>query len=198
MALILSDNPADLIAGAFFDDLDLDASETVEVYRPPFRIVVDTREQAPFRFTGFTSLKSQGGGKRIVVELVTGRGLETGDYSVAGMESRVAIERKSKSDLFGSLGRERQRFEREFQRLNELEFAAVVVECDWHEIFTLPPAKTQMTAESVEGSVESWSVKYPRVGWHFCRDRRHAEWRTFRLLEFCHKELWGKKREQPA
>lgn len=184
------------------DDADLAAFldadvEPVEVYRPPFRIVIDTREQAPFRFTGFNALKHQGG-KRIVVEVVTDRCLATGDYSIAGMETRVAVERKSKSDLFGSLGRERARFEREVERLNAMEFGAVVVECDWHEIHELPPARTQMTAESVEGSIASWSVKYPAVKWFLCRDRRHAEWMTYRLLEFCHKELWGKKREQPA
>lgn len=174
------------------DDVEivLDPSEPIDVFRPPFRIVIDTREQAPFRFTGFRSLKSQGG-KRIVVDVVTDRGLPTGDYSVVGLEDKAAIERKSKSDLFGSMGRERPRFEREVERLNAMDFAAVVVECDWHEMHTVPPSRTQMTAESVEGSILSWSVKYPRVKWFLCRDRRHAEWVTYRLLEFCWKEMGG-------
>lgn len=163
------------------------------VYRPPFRIVIDTREQAPFRFTGIKATRSQGGAT-VVVDLLTDRHLDTGDYSVAGMEARVAVERKSLPDLFGSLGHERERFEREIQRLNAMEFGAVVVEADFRAIRETPPDRTQMSPDSVEGSILAWSVRYPRVHWFPCSDRRHAEWMTFRLLEFCHKEFFGKPR----
>ena len=168
--------------------------DPLPVYNAPFRIRVDTREQAPWRFTGLRATKSQGGGL-IVVDILTDRHLDSGDYSVVGLERRCAIERKSKSDLFGSLGRERERFEREMQRLNEMEFAAVVIEADWYGIRELPPERTEMTPASVEGSILAWSVRFPRVHWFPCLDRRHAEYVCFRLLEFCHKEFMGKSKK---
>jgi DNA excision repair protein ERCC-4 len=63
------------------------------------RIVVDSREQAPFLFEGYGAEVAQGT-------------LTAGDYSLAGLESLVAVERKSLSDLVACLGRERDRFER--------------------------------------------------------------------------------------
>jgi len=47
---------------------------------------------------------------------VTGT-LATGDYSIAELESVVAIERKSQADMLSCIGGERERFEREVQRL---------------------------------------------------------------------------------
>ena len=47
--------------------------------RPKMIIAIDTREQRPYRFV-WSEIKT----------------LTTGDYSVIGLEDRVAIERKSK------------------------------------------------------------------------------------------------------
>ncbi len=64
--------------------------------------IVDTREQLPL---GLTPLQSVEGT------------LTTGDYSVAGLKHVVAIERKSLPDLLGCIGQQRDRFDREVQRL---------------------------------------------------------------------------------
>lgn len=59
-------------------------------------IVIDSREQRPLPFE---RLKTQPGS------------LITGDYSVAGMETQIAIERKSIEDLAGCCaGQNRERF----------------------------------------------------------------------------------------
>ena len=79
------------------------------------KIVIDTREQTPLDF------------ERYDCEVVRG-GLATGDYSVAGLESLAAVERKSEEDLLGCLTRERPRFERELARARGMELFAVVVE----------------------------------------------------------------------
>ena len=44
-------------------------------------------------------------------------GLDTGDYSLKGLEHLVAVERKGLSDLLACIGTGRHRFERELQRL---------------------------------------------------------------------------------
>lgn len=75
------------------------------------KIIIDSREQAPFTFQ---HEKYAG----TVAEPGT---LDTGDYSLAGLTDRVAVERKSLPDLVACLGRERERFERELQRAAALD-----------------------------------------------------------------------------
>lgn len=85
------------------------------------RVIVDTREQSPWTFEG------QG------LEPVRAK-LETGDYSLPGLEHRVAIERKSLDDWTGSVLRDRARFYRELDRLRAFEFRCVIVEAGVREI----------------------------------------------------------------
>ena len=86
-------------------------------------VIVDSREQRPFAF--------QHEPYAATVEAGT---LAVGDYSLAGLEDKVAVERKSLPDLVLCLGRERERFERELQRGAALEAFAVVVEASWAEL----------------------------------------------------------------
>ena len=68
----------------------------------PFTVVVDSREQNPLDFGSWPTIT---------------KALPTGDYSVAGIETLIAIERKSLSDLVGSFTGGRDRFEREMLRM---------------------------------------------------------------------------------
>ena len=54
------------------------------------KILIDTREQAPFTFQGYD----------VDPEPAT---LPVGDYSLVGFEDRAAVERKSLDDLVGCL-----------------------------------------------------------------------------------------------
>ena len=89
----------------------------------PFTVVVDTREQVPFDFRSIPARETDGGGCVAVRTVV--KGLATGDYSIEGWENRVVVERKSLTDLYGTLGRGRERFEREFDRLAEMGYPVV-------------------------------------------------------------------------
>lgn len=73
-------------------------------------IVIDTREQRPLCFDNLHIR----GFKCIATER---RKLDEGDYSVAGLEDKVFIERKSVADLYGTLFQGRERFERELERV---------------------------------------------------------------------------------
>ena len=55
--------------------------------------------------------------------------LPVGDYSVCGIENRIAIERKSLADLLSSLTHGRERFERELGKAKSYDLFLVVVEC---------------------------------------------------------------------
>lgn len=143
-----------------------------------WKVVVDTREQAPFGFLGMQDEKTQ---RPLIVNLITDRALKSGDYSIDGMESRVAVERKSVPDFFSSISAGRDRFEAEMQRLAEMEFAAVVIEGDWRELLIDRPSRTQVSGKVASRTIASWSMRY---GVHFfpCMNRRHAELFTFQLL----------------
>jgi DNA excision repair protein ERCC-4 len=82
---------------------------------PPLTVVVDTREQEPYSFDA-----------RLVA--VERRALLAGDYSVAGLEDQVAVERKSLDDFVSTVIRGRMRFRKELRKLAGYRAACVVVE----------------------------------------------------------------------
>ncbi len=131
------------------------------------RIVVDTREQMQFPFAEYQ------------VEVVEGT-LTAGDYSLAGLESLVAVERKSLPDLVACLGRERPRFERELERLRGFESAAVVVESPMADL-ALGQYRSALNPKAAYESVVAFMCRY-RLTFYFAQDRRGAERFTFSFL----------------
>lgn len=157
-----------------------------EPYVCPYSIVIDSREQAPFFFEGLRMVKSRGGG--IVQPSLMISGLPAGDYSIDGLESEIAIERKSLSDLYGTLGKGRDRFKRELEKLSAMKFAAVVVEAEWFDILNTPPVQSTVPPQSIEGTILAFMADYP-VQWVLAQHRRHAEWITFQFLD----RFWRKQ-----
>lgn len=143
--------------------------------RHPLRIVCDSREQAPFRFEGFS----------VVLEVGT---LEAGDYSLSGFERRVAVERKSLSDLVACLSGERERFARELARLRGFDAAAVVVEQP-QAALRLGHYRSTMSAVSAWQSCLALSMRF-RVPFIFCDSRADAEQVTFDFLRHFARDRW--------
>lgn len=110
------------------------------------------------------------------------RVLKSGDYSIEGMESRIAIERKSLSDLYSTLTHGRERFERELERLRAYEYSEVVVEASGFVICNRPPPNSQALPKSIIRSIWAFQVRYP-TQWAFCDTRQFAEIWTYRKLE---------------
>lgn len=131
---------------------------------PELVVAIDTREQKPYRFP--QSRRQM---------------LRTGDYSICGLEDRVAIERKRLEELFTITGRDRERFERELERMAELDYAAIVIEADLPQILR-GAAFSHVSPKAVAASLVSWSIRY-RAHVFFAGDRRHAHALTRRLLE---------------
>ena len=127
-------------------------------------VVIDTREQLPFTFGGMLCDQTDGGGS-LTVPTVRGT-LKSGDYSLLGYETRVAVERKSLADLYSTLGQGRERFEREIQRFaDDCEFAAVVVEADWSAVLNrYPQSLLDLRAEFV-GRVSAGDTSAPWSEW---------------------------------
>jgi ERCC4-type nuclease len=146
----------------------------------PFKIIIDTREQRPYTFSG---LKSDVDEKRGEIEVEVVRGsLKHGDYQVSSMPE-FCIERKSLDDLYGSISR-RDNFVNRFQSMSRDGVrGAIVVEAELRQVIGHPPPFTKLHPKSVSRTIQAWSLRYPHVAWWFLADRVWAEAWTFRLLQ---------------
>lgn len=162
----------------------------------PCTVLIDSREGLPYSFCGVSADVGQGGGNwSVPTEVVK---LDAGDYSLDGYATAIAVERKSHSDLLHTIGQERARFERELERLHTMQFAAVVVEADWHAILNDPPPYSSLNAKTVFRSVLAWQQRFTRVHWWFVTDRAFAEVTVFRMFERWLKEQAENSFRKPA
>lgn len=132
------------------------------------RILIDTREQAPFTFQGYE------------VDPETGT-LSAGDYSLPGFEDRAAIERKELNDLISCLmNNNRERFERELARARHYELFAVVVEASLADV-SQGHYRSDMKPQAALQSIITFQVRY-RVPFVWAGNRKGAEYITYGLL----------------
>lgn len=127
-----------------------------------YQFVIDTREQRPWN-----------------LEPAVRKGLQTGDYSVTGLEDLLCVERKSLPDLLGVMSSGRSRFERELARMAEFERAFLVVEASWETLargnYHVGGSRfINMHPNSVMGSIYAWISRF-NVRTHFAADRLAAE-----------------------
>jgi len=150
------------------------------------KIVIDTREQLPLHFRRSKNLEG------------TVRGtLSTGDYSILGWEDKIAIERKSPADLFGTLGTDNKRFKREIERaITRLDYFAIIVECSQTVIlnksFDGAHNIKKMRGDVVIKILSTLQVKYgiPVI---FCNGRAEAS-SIIRHLFYAYLRMQEKKR----
>lgn len=83
------------------------------------KIVVDTREQQPYTFGEIETVK---------------KALPAGDYSLAGFELEVAVERKSLQDFISTVIHNRERFRQELTKLTNYRHACITVEASAEDI----------------------------------------------------------------
>lgn len=170
----------------------------------PATIIIDTREQMPWHFKGLTKTKVKtikGVRHKISHPLIVptkSSTLQSGDYSLEGLESNITIERKSLSDLFGTLLTGRDRFKRELERLADENYSApngysaVVVEASLSMLINnneYEPSKIK----SVIGSIMAFDQRY-QTSWWFLPTRVEAERFCFRALERFWNDREGKQK----
>ena len=110
----------------------------------PFVIAIDSREQRPFDFPAWPVVSAT---------------LVSGDYSISGLESLCAVERKSLPDLVACVGPERERFRRELHRLRGYRCRAVVIEATVADVVE-HRYRSKVHPSAVLGSVASWQTRY--------------------------------------
>ena len=144
----------------------------------PFAItaIVDTREQTPL---DLSPLRCEPGT------------LATGDYSVRGLEHVIAIERKSLGDLLSCIGGERERFDREVQRLLAYPTRALVVESTWSTI-ELGNYRSRISSKAAIGSLLGLvAMGLPVI---MARDHQNAGKVVGKLLYITARRRWREAR----
>jgi DNA excision repair protein ERCC-4 len=132
------------------------------------RILVDTREQAPFTFQGY----------EVAPEPAT---LPVGDYSLPGFTDRVTIERKELNDLVSCLmNSNRDRFERELARGRHYDLFAMVVEANLADV-SQGRYRSDMKPQAALQSIITFQVRY-RLSIVWAGNRKGAEYVTHSLL----------------
>lgn len=137
-------------------------------------VVVDTREQMPYSFCS----------DRIDV---VRRALPAGDYSLAGFEHDVAIERKTAEDFVHTVIRERDRFRSELLKLQTYLCSCVVVEADFEDLLS-GDYRSGAHPASVTGAALSIIVDYG-VPVFFCSNRQCACRFVQEYLLRCHRRF---------
>ena len=131
--------------------------------------IVDTREQTPLELSPLSCERGT---------------LVTGDYALAACPDVVRIERKSLQDLVGCVGSNRERFEREVQRLLAYPVRILLVEATWDQIESHAPSNPQwcgkVTKEAVLGSLLGWQAAGLSV--HMAGDHERAGRHVARIL----------------
>lgn len=134
--------------------------------------VIDTREQTPLDLAP--------------LKIIHGT-LDTADYSLVGLTHHVAVERKSLQDLMMCVGRERERFDREVQRLLAYPVKALVIEAHISQV-ELKQYRGQIHPNAALGSVMGWMARGLPIIW--AGDHQLAGRLTAKFLYITAKRIW--------
>ena len=158
--------------------------------KSPFVILIDTRETKPWKFE---HVPAPGGKGEIDVQRKWQcLGDHLGDYTIQGAASLLSIERKSLNDLFQTILGRRDNFEIELYNLQQMEYAAVIVEAPLEQVIShipeyfqemeISPDKQLWKQRQVIGSIVAYQLRYPNVRWFFL-SRSYAEIWAYKVLD---------------
>ena len=131
-------------------------------------ILHDTREQTPYTFDRYSDVTVQPAS------------LTTADYTLAGLQDRIGLERKSLSDLTGTLTSGRDRFQRECERGKGLDYFGLIIEASMEDVRN-HNYRSQMTPQSLLQTLAAYSIRY-NLHVHWCGCRAGGEYMTHSLL----------------
>ncbi len=143
-----------------------------------FRIVIDTREQQPWEF-GCESVTTA---------------LPCGDYSVAGLENRLAVERKSLGDFVHTVIHDMKRFNHELDRLANCQASCIVVEADLDAVLRGRHQRELRASspQSILGKAHNIYLRYS-IPVFWCGSRQAARAFTDGFLRMSARELIKQK-----
>jgi ERCC4-type nuclease len=95
---------------------------------PSFLVIKDTREQEGYHFSAFNTCSG-------MIE----QKLDTGDYSIVGMEDKICVERKGcVEELAINLGQKKHAFLDEIKRMKDFKHKYLVLEFSLEDLLKFP------------------------------------------------------------
>lgn len=145
-----------------------------------FTIIIDTREQTPWTFDHYAKANQK---------------LDTGDYSIQGMENIFCIERKkSVSEVANNIIE--PRFNDVLLRLEKIPYAYILLEFGLSEVLSFPIGssvpkklwdKIKIRAPFILKHITDWQIKH-NIKVFFCESSSNAEI----LAEYLIKKIYYK------
>lgn len=139
---------------------------------PDFTVIKDTREQDGYFFSKFNTCAG-------MVE----HKLDTGDYSIAGLEDKICVERKGcVEELAQNLGSKKETFLREIERMESFPHKYLVLEFSLEELLKFPQetripiknkASVKITGKYMLKCLMEFGL-YNNIHVLFCGDKRTA------------------------
>ena len=139
-----------------------------------FTVLKDTREKNGWDFESHDSCEA------VITETI-----KTGDYTIKGFEEQLCIERKARtSEIAMNLGRYRDRFERELERMTAYKYSYILLEFDVDDLMSYPkgsgiPLKRwksiKVTGRYMLNLLIQFEIQYG-VNVIFCGDKENAEY----------------------
>lgn len=148
-----------------------------------FTIIVDTREQLPWEFGNHTTSRTK---------------LDTGDYSIEGLEHLLAIERKqSVSEIANNITE--KRFPGFLERLSSIPHRFMLFEFDLDDVYNFPVGseipkskwdKLKVTNNYILKHLSLINIRY-NIHTIFCGDADNAEKMAVRIMRTVYEKYRG-------
>ncbi|NBX73233.1 MAG: hypothetical protein EBQ89_02925 [Alphaproteobacteria bacterium] len=132
-----------------------------------FTIIIDTREQQPWSFEDY---------------VVANKKLDTGDYSIEGLQDVFAIERKKSINEIANNIIE-PRFKDVVHRMSQLKYSFFLLEFSMNDVLNYPVGsnlpkrmwdKVRITPAFIMKNILDWQLKYD-IKVLFCNNASNAE-----------------------
>lgn len=146
-----------------------------------YTIIVDTREQQPWEFSHYTTASKK---------------LDTGDYSIEGLENIIAIERKKNvTEIANNIVE--PRFKDVLERLKNIKYPFILLEFNLKDILIYPIGsnvpkhmwdKLKISSNFLLKNITDWELEY-NIKVFFCGSPTNAE----RLATYLFNKIYFKE-----
>ena len=151
----------------------------------PFTIIKDTREQDGYSFAASSSRYHTCNG-------MVSRKLDTGDYSIEGLEDKLCIERKaSVVEFANNVGHDQVRFLKEIERMKDFPYKFLVFEFSLTDLMNFPEGssipesdwgKHRVTNKFMLKMIMEFQL-HQDIKVLFCDSKKNAKWAVLSIIK---------------
>ena len=151
----------------------------------PFTIIKDTREQEGYTFEPSSS-------RYHTCKGMVSRKLDTGDYSIEGLEDKLRIKRKaSVVEFANNVGHDQVRFLKEIERMKDFPYKFMIFEFSLSDLMNFPEGssipesdwgKLKVTNKFMLKMIMEFQL-YNDIHVLFCDSKKNAKWAVLSIIK---------------